>query len=52
MKFSKKLNINIFIIFMVIIVSVIYSGKIKNTVATEAKEVPIYRVCTEEKKVA
>mgnify|MGYP004429092687 CR=1 FL=1 len=45
MKFSKKLNINIFIVFMVIIVSVVYSGKIKNTV-------PIYRVCTEEKKVA
>ena len=52
MKFSKKININIFIMFMVIIVSIIYSGKIQNTIASEAKKVPIYRVSTEEKKVA
>ena len=52
MKISKKININIFIIFMVIIVSIVYTGKIKNTVASEAKELPIYRVLTEEKKVA
>ena len=52
MKFSKKININIFIMAMVIIVSIIYSGKIQNTVASESKKVPIYRVSTEEKKIA
>ena len=52
MKFSKKININIFIIFMVIIISIIYSGKIQNTIASESKKVPIYRVSTEEKKIA
>lgn len=52
MKFSKKINMNIFIIFMVIIVSIIYSGKIQNTIASEPKKTPIYRVSTEEKKIA
>ena len=52
MKFSKKININIFIMSMVIIVSIIYSGKIQNTIASEPKKVPIYRVSTEEKKIA
>ena len=33
---------------MVIIVSIVYTGKIKNTVASEAKELPIYRVLTEQ----
>ena len=52
MKFSKKININIFIMFMVVIVSIIYSGKIQNTIASKSKNVPIYRVSTEEKKIA
>lgn len=52
MKFSKKININIFIMSMVIIVSIIYSGKIQNTIASESKKAPIYRVSTEEKKIA
>ena len=37
---------------MVIIVSIIYSGKIQNTIASKSKKVPIYRVSTEEKKIA
>ena len=44
MKLSKRININIFIMFMVIIVSIIYSGKIQNTIASQSKKVPIYRV--------
>ena len=52
MKLSKRININIFIMFMVIIVSIIYSGKIQNTIASQSKKVPIYRVSTEEKKIA
>ena len=52
MKLSKRININIFIMFMVIIVSIIYSGKIQNTIASKSKNVPIYRVSTEEKKIA
>ena len=52
MKIGKKININIFIISMVIIISIIYGTKIQNTIASEGKKVPIYRVSTEEKKVA
>ena len=37
---------------MVIIITIIYSGKIQNTIASESKKVPIYRVSTEEKKIA
>lgn len=52
MKILKKLNINIFIVFMVIIISLVYGGKVENTIANEGKKLPIYRVLTEEKKIA
>ena len=52
MKVLKKININIFILFMVVIISLVYSGKVENTIASEGKKLPIYRVLTEEKKVA
>lgn len=52
MKVLKKININIFILFMVVIISLVYSGKVENTIASEGKKLPIYRVSTEEKKVA
>lgn len=39
MKVLKKININIFILFMVVIISLVYSGKVENTIASEGKKV-------------
>lgn len=52
MKVSKKISISFFILVGVIIISIASAGKSESTIATENKKLPIYRVSTEEKKVA
>lgn len=52
MKISKKFSINFFILVSVIIISIAYGEKSKSTIANGNKKLPIYRVCTDEKKVA
>lgn len=52
MKLVKKVTSTIFILVIVIATSIFYSGKAENTIGNESKILPIYRVCTQDKKIA
>lgn len=52
MKVSKKVGLSVILIFLVTVTSILYSSTYKETVGEDVVNQPIYRVNTEEKKVA
>ena len=52
MKVNKKASINILILILVTIISVVYSNESTSTWSNQTKQLPIYSVKTDEKKIA